>query len=125
MNRTRARHLPQWRQIASGFAVVAFALVFLCATTQLNAHQSPTGNAAAGHLGHLVVASQHPGLIFAESGDRSEASSSDGSDSLARLRASVLWLHLRTSLTGTKPAGQPVIARLDYTSPPLRAPPIA
>lgn len=125
MNRTLAMQLPPWRQMVSGFAVAVFALVFLCSITQAHAQPSPAGKVVVNHLDHLVVASHNPALAVAETGSTEDEAFLDSPEQLARLLDAVLWSQSRSPVPAADYRTELTASLTDFTTPPLRAPPIA
>ncbi|MET4024865.1 hypothetical protein ABIE59_000376 [Marinobacter sp. MBR-99] len=125
MNRTLAMQLPPWRQMVSGFAVAVFALVLLCSITQAHAQPSPAGKVVVNHLDHLVVASHNPALAVAETGSAEDEPFLDSPEQLARLLDAVLWSQSRAPVPAVDHRVERAASLTDFTTPPLRAPPIA
>ncbi|GGC74690.1 hypothetical protein [Marinobacter halophilus] len=125
MNRNLATQLPPWRQMVSGFAVAVFALVVLCSITQAHAQPSPAGKVVVNHLDHLVVASHNPALAVAETGLEEDKPLLDTPEYLARLLDAVLWSQSRSAVPAADHRTEQAASLADFTTPPLRAPPIA
>jgi len=125
MNRSLAMQLPPWRQMVSGFAVAVFALVLLCSITQAHAQPSPAGKVVVNHLDHLVVASHNPALAVAETGSAEDEPFLDSPEQLARLLDAVLWSQSRAPVPAVDHRTERAASLTDFTTPPLRAPPIA
>ncbi|QFS86678.1 MULTISPECIES: hypothetical protein [unclassified Marinobacter] len=125
MNRSLAMQLPPWRQMVSGFAVAVFALVLLCSITQAHAQPSPAGKVVVNHLDHLVVASHNPALAVAETGSAEDEPFLDSPEQLVRLLDAVLWSQSRAPVPAVDYRAERAASLTDFTTPPLRAPPIA
>ena len=125
MNRNLATQLPPWRQMVSGFAVAVFALVVLCSITQAHAQPSPAGKVVVHHLDHLVVASHNPALAVVETGSAKDDPLIDTPEHLARLLGAVLWAQSRSQVPSADHRTERAASLADFTTPPLRAPPIA
>jgi len=125
MTRNLATLLPPWRQMVSGFAVAVFALVFLCSITQAHAQPSPAGKVVVNHLDHLVVATHNPALAVAETGSAEDDPLIDSPEHLAQLINAVLWSPSRSAVPAAHYSTERAASLADFTTPPLRAPPIA
>ncbi|MGP9830954.1 hypothetical protein [Marinobacter sp. NSM] len=125
MNRSLAVQLPPWRQMVSGFAVAVFALVLLCSITQAHAQPSPAGKVVVNHLDHLVVASHNPALAVAETGSTEDEPLLDSPEQLARLLDAVIWSQSHAPVPAADYRTERAASLTDFTTPPLRAPPIA
>ena len=125
MTRNLATQLPPWRQMVSGFAVAVFALVFLCSITQAHAQPSPAGKVVVNHLDHLVVATHNPALAVADTGSAEDEPFIDSPEHLARPFGAVLWSQSRSPVPAADYCTERAASLTDFTTPPLRAPPIA
>jgi hypothetical protein len=117
--------LPPWRQMASGFAVAVFALVFLASVTQAHAQHSSDGQAIEGHLKHLVVASHNPTLAVLKSDNQPDDNTADSTDTFAALLTVLLWDQPVETARSQGHQIQHPSARPHYRTPQLRAPPTA
>ncbi len=125
MNTTLINALSRRRTLPNGFAIIAFALIFLCSVTQSHAQSNEGERAIASPLGHLVVASHNFALALPKSNQNDSTGSDDDNgifllpDLLPQpnLQASKSSRsHVRAVATAASPA---------YFTPLLRAPPTA